>query len=326
MSQGSQPVFVVGAARSGTTLVQSLIAALPGFFSCPETHFFDELMSTTPICGGYQLHRPKLQLLETVSEKRLLESFSKAHAGFLKIPAQVQDELLAEARAGQLTPKDYLLTLIKSCSPEGKIEKSRWVEKTPVHASYLEQIFELFPDVQIVCMRRNPSGVLTSAASTFGIPVCIAALDYYRTYRDVKHFLDRNPSRSKQIFFASYDKILRSDEMLEELLKFLKIENVPSGTLVRLASKDEFVALYGNSVMGTIQPGMVDATPARSVNQWRSKAIEGFAALLEQPHSMKGKSILPMAFDMIFGIAYVARWRLRWLVSITGFFLCSKVR
>ena len=224
------------------------------------------------------------------------------------------------ARAGQLTPRDYLLALMESCSRAG--HEKRWVEKTPIHASYLEPIFELFPDARIVCMERKAKDVLTSAVATFGIPACIAALDYHRTYRDVRHFLNRHPSRTEQFFFVSYDKILDSDEPLEELLNFLNIENPPSTASVRLAAKGEFLALYGRSVMGTIQPGMGGASPVKSLNRRQSMAVDGLAAMLESRRLDQGmvfpesSNLQAVAIDMLHGMAYIARWRMHWMAGM----------
>ncbi|MFT6629815.1 MAG: hypothetical protein ACJA1R_003098, partial [Flavobacteriales bacterium] len=41
----SPPIFVIGAPRSGTTLVQSLLAAHPQLTSVPETSFFSRFIS-----------------------------------------------------------------------------------------------------------------------------------------------------------------------------------------------------------------------------------------------------------------------------------------
>lgn len=325
-----EPVFIVGAARSGTTLIQSLITAIPGFLSCPETHFFDELMACGPICGGYQLHRPKLRhLKERISEKRLLESFTKARAGFLKIPVQAQEELLGQTRAGLLSPRKYLCALVASCSTALNEHNNRWVEKTPIHASYLKQIFELFPDARVVCVQRDPAGVLRSAAAIFDVPACVVALDYYRTYRDVERFLIHHPSRAEQVFMVSYDKVLCSDEVIEELLKFLKADNVQADT-VRNAAKNRFRDLYGNSLMKVLQPKMGD-NPLNNkiIVGWKSKAIDGYAALLgrarlglggpdEPPQGGSPLHFTPMAADLISGMLYIARWRMRWLISILG--------
>lgn len=316
------PVFVVGAARSGTTLVQSLLTALPGFYSCPETHFFDELMPRVAVFGGYQMHRPALVLPPQVDERHLRESLDRAEAGFLKVPIEARDDLAAKARAGRLTPKEYLCGLIEACSPSAAENRLRWVEKTPIHSSYLRQIFALFPDARIVCVRRRPEEVLRSAAKTFGIPACIVALDYYRSYRDVTRFLIQHPEREAQIHYAFYDKIMASDESLGDLIRFVGAEDVPPFASLRNAVKEEFAALYRASAMASIQASMGGAAAQHVLGWWRSRAIAGYAALLERtgistlpPHT-RGcagvfSSLLPMATDLVRGAVYWAEWRAR---------------
>jgi|SRR5579859_288688 len=43
------PIFVVGYPRSGTTLVQSLIATQRGIVSFPEGHFFSEIIEVVQL-------------------------------------------------------------------------------------------------------------------------------------------------------------------------------------------------------------------------------------------------------------------------------------
>ena len=39
-SESKKAVFIIGSARSGTTLLQSMLASHPEVYSFPETHFF----------------------------------------------------------------------------------------------------------------------------------------------------------------------------------------------------------------------------------------------------------------------------------------------
>ena len=331
MASGSdrtqQPVFVVGAARSGTTLLQSLIASMPDFHSCPETHFFDELMSRGPVCGGYQLHRPRLENLPSnISEECLRKSFQKAEAGFLKIPLSVKKELLKRSQANSLTPSEYLYFLMGACYPGPRENQNiRWVEKTPIHISYLKQIFTLFPEALVVCVRRTPLDVLLSAVSTFRIPSCIAALDYYRSYRDVKKFLKLHSSYDNRIYFVSYESILCSDKALEGLLKFLEVEKLQLD-LLKTAAKKRFFELYGDTVMLAIQPKM-SGSLQKKLGMWQSKAIAGYASVLDSLFADSSASkkhlffstfpyLVPMVKDFFCGIIYILRWRIQWLLML----------
>ena len=192
------------------------------------------------------------------------------------------------------------------------------MEKTPTHASYLREIFSLFPDAQVICVHRKPAGVMTSAVATFGMPASISALDYYRAYRDVMRFLQESPERAEQIHFAFYDKIKHSDQALDELIAFLGVRNAPPADALRQAVRDEFRNLYGDSSMQSIQAGMSPGGPGEEVSGWRASAIEGFAGLLSR-HGPEGLSVeengqgghtLAVAADLLLGGLYIIKWRL----------------
>lgn len=55
----SKRAFIVGCPRSGTTLLQSMIASHPQVVSFPETHFFSGTLPVNPVLRKCKIHGPK---------------------------------------------------------------------------------------------------------------------------------------------------------------------------------------------------------------------------------------------------------------------------
>jgi hypothetical protein len=126
------PVFVVGAPRSGTTLLRSMIDAHPSI-CCPtwETGLFEKFAMVLE--GDVQYHFAKDPAL-AVSRADLL--------GWCRRSA---DDLMR-----QLTQRSG---------------KSRWAEKTPAHVFHLDLIQEVYPEAQFVHIVRNGREVVRSLQS-----------------------------------------------------------------------------------------------------------------------------------------------------------------
>jgi hypothetical protein len=138
-------VFVVGVPRSGTTLVQSLLAAHSDMTSFTESHLFDRYFMLLPIGTGVALTRdPAQRLREFVAENGepaceglgLLEAGGSWHQGprFL-LPTRTR------AVAQRIVGVFDELALRR--------ERSGWIEKTPRHLRYT-------PWIQRICARPRP--------------------------------------------------------------------------------------------------------------------------------------------------------------------------
>lgn len=133
-------IFIVGTARSGTTLLQSIVANHPAIFSLPETHFFPY----------------------SIPKNKALRLFHKVK------PDQIKriSKLLAEIGYDQNfkpTAKDlknlnswtnYLLQFLdqeaaaKNCVA--------WLEKTPMHLHYIDLIKKNCADCLFIHTIREP--------------------------------------------------------------------------------------------------------------------------------------------------------------------------
>lgn len=150
-------VFIVGAPRSGTTLLQNLLACHPQIDTCPETHF---LTHVTP-CLLYERGLPpigKKPLPAKLAQPHAEDLLSTA-AGLLN-PGDTANRRPATIPDGDEVPlADVARLFFSILSREGR---SVFVEKSPPHVFFVPEILALFPKAKIVNIVRDPRDVLSS--------------------------------------------------------------------------------------------------------------------------------------------------------------------
>jgi hypothetical protein len=140
------PIFIVGFARSGTTLCQKLVSQRLGIPTLPETHYFEFLQEYEP--AGGQLRPESAQAL------------AQQLARFLKIDLAALHPLLGRA---EVPIRALFLHLVgQQIGSQPLADKGQWIEKTPGHAEHLERIHQMFPKARFLCMVRNPINAFAS--------------------------------------------------------------------------------------------------------------------------------------------------------------------
>lgn len=154
-------IFVVGVPRSGTTLVQSLLAAHSQVTSFTESHFFSRHFKALPRWSAAILTRdpaPRLHefLVENgVEPAGVAESIEERVRG--AVPAGFLLPLATRAVARQLLRVLDELALLQG--------KSTWIEKTPRHLRYvpfLERLSDPARPPRFVHVIRNGLDVVAS--------------------------------------------------------------------------------------------------------------------------------------------------------------------
>jgi Sulfotransferase family len=143
------PVFIVGAPRSGTTLLYHMLLSAGGFAVFrAETHVFDLL---GPRFGNLGKLPNRRRLLE-----RWLDSKSFRVSGL--DADRVKDLVLNQC----LGWGDFLRNIMQEIAGSQQVE--RWAECTPDHLLYLPEIKHEIPDALIVHIIRDGRDVAVSAA------------------------------------------------------------------------------------------------------------------------------------------------------------------
>ena len=153
-----QPIFIVGASRSGTALLRTILNEHPDIYITGETHYFDDLR----IKLGKAVASPLSPKQRRNSEDYFM-ALSHRPYGHQGVPE------LGDLSRTELTETSDRLggkgdSYFEAYCKIGAINLNRnsWGEKTPRHVYRINEIVERFPDAKIICMVRDPRAVVTS--------------------------------------------------------------------------------------------------------------------------------------------------------------------
>ncbi len=144
------PIFVVGAPRSGTTLLQRMLRSHPRISSpTGESHFFIPLLRDKARYGD-------LSRIENI--RMLLKDMHGRWAEFLDTDfhgVRFDVDAMAEsihARGAARMPE--VLDALFRINAEGE-GKSRWLDKTPYYIHHIPTLLASYPDAQFVHIIRD---------------------------------------------------------------------------------------------------------------------------------------------------------------------------
>lgn len=228
-------IFVVGCPRSGTTLVQSLLGAHPAILTFPESHFvvnvtgdhMKRAFCIEPETTWLKLRAllVKTRIAAGVANRAVLPRFREnmTNLGREDLFVMMPRHPITISRA----IRKWSDTLDRAALESGHMA---WLEKTPMHYAYIEEISSNIPGCQFIHVVRDALGVVASmkdAARKYpaagwaryenvgnAVAVWNKALSYTRAYADHNNH-----------FVVSYEAV--ADDPAGEIKKvcdFLRIE------------------------------------------------------------------------------------------------------
>lgn len=153
----TSPVFIVGAPRSGTTLLQYMLRAHPAL-SIPtgESHFIVPLMRDEARFGDLRRRANVVGVLEAMRRQRPEFTDTDLH-GLHFDPQELADRFVAE---GRQTMRDLISGLFEANAlGEGK---PRWGDKTPYYVLHMPALHGWWPDAQFIHVVRDGRDVALS--------------------------------------------------------------------------------------------------------------------------------------------------------------------
>ena len=217
-------VFIVGCPRSGTTLVQAILASLQGVFSVPETHFFS------------RLYGPGNRFVRCYDAQKALSRIADEHdwlAPFHPRPCLSRRTTVRRFRHWMDSQ-----ALSSNCDI--------WVEKTPLHIREIDNIrwHEGFADARFVHVIRNMQDTVRSLMQVgplWGWPLSIdeAIASWVDLVGLSFHYLG-----DERHYLVEYDRLL-SDPIREcqRLCDFVAVSFSPD----RLQTLDETSRILVNA-------------------------------------------------------------------------------
>lgn len=149
------PIFVVGPPRSGTTLLAALLGAHSNIACGTETRFFHALAHAklNNLLSPRDWPEPALDFLYATKEEGT------------PIPVNYgldRDQIKAYLSSEKPSIRAILNAILQPHTT--RLEKRRWLEKTPVHIVYVDHIRKYFPESPIIRIIRDPRDTAISNA------------------------------------------------------------------------------------------------------------------------------------------------------------------
>ncbi|MEX0776987.1 MAG: sulfotransferase [Phycisphaeraceae bacterium] len=209
--------FIVGCPRSGTTLLQSLLAAHSKVISFPETQFFRRLEPSKPLFR-------KLKVIGTrAARARMIRFLGEMDA----------DDLLPMVPRYAVLKTQYIrafVAILDTLARRG--DKDCWIEKSPKHLDQIPLITRTVANCRFIHLLREGSASVASlidASRKYGgawhgpttIDGCIA--EYNHSVEVSRRYIG-----TKYHCFVRYESVVQqTDVELERIFDFLGITMEP---------------------------------------------------------------------------------------------------
>ena len=179
----TQPVFIIGMPRTGTTILHALMHEDPAHRSPLAWECL--LPHPVPTPADFE-DNPQLKTIEKEFGQlfKLVPDFQKKHHMSAVSPQECIGLNMLDFNSFQTCAQVYIPSYFKWFMNEadrlgtikfhkkflqylesGGVKGERWLLKSPVHLMRLEEIFEVYPDARIIMTHRHPNKVVASAAS-----------------------------------------------------------------------------------------------------------------------------------------------------------------
>lgn len=214
-----RPLFIVGAPRSGTTLLLYMLRSHPRLFlPGDESHFF------IPLYRRYGA-QPKLDSVERI--RGLLQAMQKLRPVFFREFVEAGDPQLAGlARTLAADEPASLAQLIDALYRHlaRRAGKLRWGDKTPYYVQHLDTIDALFPDCQVVHLIRDGRDVALSMLARrhdFDVYNIYHAARYWEECVEAGRRSGRRLGPQRYLELRYEDLLAAPQPQLERLCEFL---------------------------------------------------------------------------------------------------------
>ncbi|PAV27036.1 hypothetical protein CF392_02550 [Tamilnaduibacter salinus] len=220
----TEKLFVLGAPRSGTTFLSSLLRETR-FGEPIESHFITKYGAKLAQYGDISDFSNFRRLIRDVFAERPVQQWQ----------LDFQPREIFE-RMGP--PRSYpALVDTLMLMREGREGKTAWGDKTPHYLGNVGQLVELFPDAQFIYIVRDGRDVaLSLLEKPWGPANVIQCAEYWVRLNHPSSVIQRLEQQG-QVFFLTYESLLDfPEEMIRRLYRFLN-EPLTEKDVRRLAAE-----------------------------------------------------------------------------------------
>jgi hypothetical protein len=248
LREGIRPIFIIGAPRSGTSIMTWAIGQHPNIQTMEETNWI-----ATSAIGGYLSHA----IGSSRGERTHLSNSGYSLEAYLRRLGEFADAVVRDCfdeRSKRLHGASFESEELLGTGPHGpelkllgspSDPKQRWVDGTPLNTHFTWALAQMFPEAVFIHNLRRPEDVATSLEGFDALGVAPVALaDGLATW--MQH--TRAAALAEQAFGA--DRVFRlrferigndSEQLFRDLFGFLREDYCPDSVAtvrLRLNSSD----------------------------------------------------------------------------------------
>lgn len=176
-----QPVFVIGAPRTGTTALHRLLAADPAH-RVPEGWEF-AMPAPPPTVAGHDTD-PRIAAMadELVFPQSVAEGLRAIHTYSARMPKECLSAMSLSGRTEEFISRYHVPSYVAWLADtdmqpaydmhrfvlqtlQRSMPTERWVLKSPVHLQAIPELAATYPDARFVVTHREPASILASVSS-----------------------------------------------------------------------------------------------------------------------------------------------------------------
>lgn len=221
----AKPIFIVGPWHSGTYLMQKILSGhSDGFCIQGESHFF---LRKNRIASKLRGLKEKARWRAFFDDVLVHPNAANAFEGHERVL-----EILVREHpfSDDASPDRQFALLMAAITTE--LGKAFWIEKSPSHIAYLEEIMCAFPSAHVVVTIRDPRAVMASTKIRSRKPGGNDVKEIYNpvheifTWKEVARNYERLRARlPDQVSLVRYeDLVTDGNRVVEQLCKRLGIE------------------------------------------------------------------------------------------------------
>lgn len=199
------PILIVGCWRSGTSMLRSVLRMHPDLCGIPnETHYIRAILDEF----GYEIDNPDTAV-----------AILTTHGKFPKEVISVAEMRAEFHRTEPMTTSEFLqrtYAIVMRKNPG-----QRLLIKHPQAALFLDEMLQLFPNLKILGMVRDPRAMLASQLSRWPNTTMSHGVGFWRA---ALHEADAHCVFGENYFQVSYERLVVEPEpLLKEICHFLAI-------------------------------------------------------------------------------------------------------
>ena len=208
--KSESPIFIVGCPRSGTTLLGLMLDSHPDISVAHEAAIFHFL---------YNKGRQRWRLSSAEERKKFFERLEQYSNLREALGQDVVHTALEKLRSHQKLTVKIIVDALSDAYLQ-KTGKTVWGEKTPTHYYHIDDILNLYPQVAIVCLIRDPRAVFASMKRYAQRKKGTDEWYWWMTENPEKASMlwldcyESTVKRKDKIYFVKYEELVQSPESI----------------------------------------------------------------------------------------------------------------